>query len=87
MEKGAEALGVLKEYNRELEMLEALLLQRRWRRGSRGAWHERRALILMRHLRSGGESNLRRALDVVIEGLQDEDTHMGTSMVPFLYVS
>jgi Fanconi-associated nuclease 1 len=34
--KGAEALGVLHEYDLECEVLRALLAQRRWRRGKRG---------------------------------------------------
>ncbi|KAI0333539.1 hypothetical protein GY45DRAFT_1344002 [Cubamyces sp. BRFM 1775] len=49
--KGAYALGILHEYERELDLLDALLAQTRWRRGRRGRWHERRALLLMTHLR------------------------------------
>lgn len=34
--KGAEALGILHEYDKECMVLRALLAQRRWRRGKRG---------------------------------------------------
>lgn len=47
--KGAHALGILGEYEYELRVLESLLAQKRWRRGRRGRWHERRALILERY--------------------------------------
>ncbi|KAI0664677.1 VRR-NUC domain-containing protein [Cubamyces menziesii] len=58
--KGAYALGILHEYERELELLDELLAQTRWRRGRRGRWHERRALLLMKHLRSSqrGSGNI-----------------------------
>jgi Fanconi-associated nuclease 1 len=84
VQKGAEALGILKEYEYELEVLQALLSQRRWRRGSRGAWHDRRALILMTHLKVR-EHSAQMALDAVIEGLQDGDTHISESQ-GFLYI-
>ncbi|KAF9817812.1 hypothetical protein IEO21_03154 [Rhodonia placenta] len=73
--KGTYALGTLKEHERELGVLEALLAQRRWRRGRRGRWHERRALILMTHM---GKSDriYRLAMDAVTEALMDEDTHI-----------
>jgi Fanconi-associated nuclease 1 len=77
--KGAEALGILKEYQYELKVLETLLSQRRWKRGSRGAWYDRRALLLMTHLR-GGEQRAQEALDAVVEGLQDDDTHISKSL-------
>ncbi|KAI0076777.1 hypothetical protein K474DRAFT_1644316 [Panus rudis PR-1116 ss-1] len=79
--KGASALGTLKEYTTELEVLESLLAQRRWRRGRRGRWHERRALLLMTHIGKGDgeesvESIWKRAYEAVVEGLEDEDTHI-----------
>ncbi|KAI0957731.1 hypothetical protein AcW1_006029 [Taiwanofungus camphoratus] len=73
--KGSYALGVLKEYQYELEVLEALLAQRRWRRGRRGRWYDRRALILMTHFPQDEETSLR-AMEAVIEALNDDDTHI-----------
>ncbi|CDO73570.1 hypothetical protein BN946_scf185014.g40 [Trametes cinnabarina] len=55
--KGAHALGILREYDRELQVLDALLAQTRWRRGRRGRWHDRRALLLMNHLRPSSTSS------------------------------
>lgn len=67
---------MLKEYQYELEVLEALLAQRRWRRGRRGRWYDRRALILMTHFPQDEETSLR-AMEAVIEALNDDDTHIG----------
>ncbi|KAH9060002.1 VRR-NUC domain-containing protein [Lactarius vividus] len=75
VQKGAEALGVLKDYDRELEVLEALLNQRRWRRGRRGKWYERRALVLTRYGDKSPEI-LRRAMLGLIDSLNDPDTHL-----------
>jgi fanconi-associated nuclease 1 len=69
--KGAEALGILKEHAYELEVLEALLSQRRWRRGRRGEWYDRRALILTNHVRRWEE-----ARQGLRQGLEDGDTHI-----------
>lgn len=74
--KGSYALGVLKEYTKELEVLEALLSQKRWRRARRGRWHERRALILMTHMGQSEEVYLR-AMEAVRCALEDDDTHTG----------
>lgn len=71
--KGSAALGMLGEHEYELEVLETLLAQRRWRRGRRGRWHERRALLLMKF------KEFERAKKAVIEALEDEDTHIGES--------
>ncbi|KAI0822847.1 VRR-NUC domain-containing protein [Trametes gibbosa] len=49
--KGAYALGLMHEYERELSVLDALLAQTRWRRARRGRWHDRRAILLTKHLR------------------------------------
>lgn len=76
VQKGAEALGVLKDYDRELEVLEALLNQRRWRRGRRGKWYERRALVLTRYGDKSPET-LSRAMLGLMESLNDPDTHLG----------
>ena len=80
MQKGAQALGVLKEYEGELEVLEALLGQKVWRRGRRGKWYERRAAILMTHLCEDEKSKvLTRAIEGVKEALMDDDTSLGES--------
>jgi fanconi-associated nuclease 1 len=76
VQKGAEALGILKDYDRELEVLEDLLNQRRWRRGRRGKWYERRALVLIRYGDQSPET-LRRAMLGLIDSLNDPDTHLG----------
>ncbi|KAI6045618.1 hypothetical protein EDC04DRAFT_3104166 [Pisolithus marmoratus] len=73
--KGSCALGTLGEYQRELEVLEALLAQRRWHRGRRGGWHERRALILSAHFPKSRDT-AERALIAVIDALEDPDTHL-----------
>ncbi|KAI0053972.1 hypothetical protein FA95DRAFT_1551753 [Auriscalpium vulgare] len=76
--KCADALGTLKEYDRELVLLNELLAQRHWRRGRRGAWYDRRALILMHHLAKldlSGETRHRAMLGVV-EALEDPDTRL-----------
>ena len=78
--KGADALGTLKRYNEELDVLDALLAQRRWRRGRRGGWHERKALILMTHM-GKGVLTYEKARLAVIDGLEDDDTHMGKCSV------
>ncbi|KIK92306.1 hypothetical protein PAXRUDRAFT_830065 [Paxillus rubicundulus Ve08.2h10] len=72
--KGSSALGILGDHGQELEVLEALLAQKRWRRGRRGKWHERRALILSTHVPKGGTPA--RALVAVVEALEDPDTHI-----------
>ncbi|KAF9246229.1 VRR-NUC domain-containing protein [Melanogaster broomeanus] len=70
----SSALATLGEHERELEVLEALLAQKRWRRGRRGKWHERRALVLTTHFPKHEETT-KRALVAVVEALQDPDTH------------
>jgi hypothetical protein len=76
VQKGADALGTLKEYDRELEVLEDLLNQRRWRRGRRGKWYDRRALVLTRYGDKSPET-LRRAVRGLLDSLNDRDTHLG----------
>jgi Fanconi-associated nuclease 1 len=70
--KGAHALGILGEYEYELRVLESLLAQKRWRRGRRGRWHERRALILERYALRDAD-----ALSACLDALKDDDTHIG----------
>ncbi|RPD66429.1 hypothetical protein L226DRAFT_479073 [Lentinus tigrinus ALCF2SS1-7] len=73
--KGAYALGILKEYRDELEVLELLLEQRRWRRARRGRWYERSALVYMTHLKDEDDC-LKQAMEVVVSALKDPDTHI-----------
>lgn len=89
---GAAAYGRVKDHKREVEILEELLGQSYWRRGKRGAWYDRWALILMHHFArakqevdgeirqlSKSEQNevLKKAMEIVIRGLHDDDTHIG----------
>ena len=71
--KARHALGSLGEYEYELEVIEHLLTQGRWRRGRRGAWHDRRVLLLTRYLK-----NPERARNAAEEGLRDVFTHSST---------
>ena len=76
--KARHALGSLGEYEYELEVIEYLLTQVRWRRGRRGAWHDRRVLLLTRYLKDP-----ERARNAAEEGLKDVFTHSSTPW-PFL---
>ena len=71
--KARHALGSLGEYEYELEVIEHLLTQVRWRRGRRGVWHDRRVLLLTRYLKDP-----ERAKDAAEEGLKDMFTHSST---------
>lgn len=75
--KAADALGPLKEYEKELELLNELLAQMRWRLGRRGFWHERRTLILERYVVDHEGPDAREtALQATIEALADPHTHI-----------
>ncbi|KAF7986651.1 hypothetical protein HWV62_26482 [Athelia sp. TMB] len=76
--KGAAGLGVLSKHEEERKVYEALLSQKRWRKGRRGAWYERWALLLMK---SDEEVDDYRAMDVVKEALLDDDTHISTLLL------
>ena len=71
--KARHALGFLGEYEYELEVIDNLLTQGRWRRGRRGAWHDRRVLLLTRYLKDP-----ERAKNAAEEGLKDIFTHSST---------
>ena len=71
--KARHALGSLGEYEYELEVIEHLLKQVRWRRGRRGAWHDRRVLLLIRYL-----NDPEGAKNAAEEGLKDQYTHSST---------
>ena len=70
--KARHSLGSLGEHEYELEVIEYLLTQVRWRRGRRGAWHDRRVLLLTRYLKDP-----ERAKNAAEEGLTDHFTHSG----------
>lgn len=78
--KGAHILSRFHEYDREIEVLEALLAQSHYRRGKRGAWYDRLALVLMNHMGNDDEDAKKRArkraLKVCVRGLQDPWTHL-----------
>ncbi|KAF9053139.1 hypothetical protein BJ165DRAFT_1339846 [Panaeolus papilionaceus] len=73
--KAATAYGPLKEYHKELQVLEMLLAQKHWRKSKRGEWYERRAVIYG-HLARGPEKTayLRQSLEGLKDALRDEDT-------------
>jgi Fanconi-associated nuclease 1 len=80
-------LGILKEYEYEAEVINALLRQRVWRRGSRARWYERRAVLMTRYLcldKDGRkkENVLREAMRGIVEALKDEDTGIGEYYLP-----
>lgn len=81
--KAIQSFGPLKEYVREVEILDQLLQQRFWCRGKRGRWYERRALVLEHHLVKAvkdpeQKSALRfRALNGLKDAILDDDTGMG----------
>ncbi|KAK7057582.1 Fanconi-associated nuclease [Favolaschia claudopus] len=81
MRKCGQALGTLKEWRAEKELLDLLLGQRFWRRSRRGGWQDRRALLLTKHLNKNedGTQNLEvwwQARRGLIESLGDKDTAM-----------
>ncbi|PPQ99096.1 hypothetical protein CVT24_009363 [Panaeolus cyanescens] len=73
--KCTAAYGPLKEYHKELEVLEMLLAQKHWRKSKRGEWYERRAVIYG-HLARGPEkaAYLSQSLEGLKAALMDEDT-------------
>lgn len=79
--KGAEIQAYFKNYEAETELLAALLRQTHFRRGKRGAWYDRLALVMMTHLASGSGSEEAKlkyremAYTLCEEGLQDQYTH------------
>lgn len=65
-------------------MLNALLAQPYWRKGKRGDWYERRALIQINYLAKNDDEKKRkkkkevlvRAREGLLAALRDEDTHL-----------
>jgi Fanconi-associated nuclease 1 len=76
MYKGAAIFARQHNYEREAEILEALIRQTSFRRGKRGAWYDRLALIFMNHFDDDKEARRRQALDLCKQALQDPWTHL-----------
>jgi hypothetical protein len=83
--KGAYVLSRSHEYEREWEVLSELLDQKLYRRGRRGEWWERRALIEERYMWQNDHSMLKpqvkkkwlkKSLETCELALQDSDTHV-----------
>ncbi|TFK63345.1 hypothetical protein BDN72DRAFT_847701 [Pluteus cervinus] len=81
--RALQSLARLKEFSQEADVIEQLLGQKFWRRGRRGKWYERRAILQTTHLpkeegyaRKKAKDNpmLRVALEGLKEALLDEDT-------------
>jgi hypothetical protein len=78
--KGAHALGLLKEVDEkyldaEDDLLAELLAQKRWRRGRRGQWWDRRITLAMKN-KYKNKDGYQRALRIVAEALTDPDTRL-----------
>ncbi|KAJ7821131.1 VRR-NUC domain-containing protein [Mycena olivaceomarginata] len=74
LRKCGQALATLKEFAAEKDQLDALLGQRLWRRGRRGGWYDRRALLQMNYLYKKRPAVLWDARAGIIEALGDADT-------------
>ena len=78
IEDGAELLGRLHEYEKEVLILKTLLDQNVYRLGKRGAWYDRLALVQMNHLRSGNRRiHLKAALETCTKAIRDPKVHLG----------
>ncbi|SPO26766.1 uncharacterized protein UTRI_04075_B [Ustilago trichophora] len=73
--KGATVLARFKLREREKEVLQALLDQRVFRRGRRGDWYDRLALITALYSEDQRKGK-REALQISVKGMQDPDTHL-----------
>ncbi|UZJ52639.1 hypothetical protein CBS101457_001959 [Exobasidium rhododendri] len=78
--KGVSVLARFHQHKREAEVLKSLLDQRIFRRGRRGDWYDRLALITAQYPDSTKVNEIRRAkreaLSISVEGIQDPDTHL-----------
>jgi fanconi-associated nuclease 1 len=82
LRKTLSALASLKDYERELELINTMLGQRLFLRGKRAKLYERRAILQTKYLCKTQEGAvdfgvLREALDGVREALLDDDTVLG----------
>ncbi|SNX84939.1 uncharacterized protein MEPE_03648 [Melanopsichium pennsylvanicum] len=73
--KGATVLARFKMREREKEVLQALLDQKVFRRGRRGDWYDRLALITALYS-DDQRKGKREALNISVRGMQDPDTHL-----------
>ncbi|KAG9013848.1 hypothetical protein FRB94_004227 [Tulasnella sp. JGI-2019a] len=73
--KGAAAYGIVKQWPQEEVILRSLLYQDKWRKGRRGAWYDRLALICMTH-KDKSQENFEEAWKIVRTGLDDPHTHL-----------
>lgn len=75
--KGTVILARFKLHKREEEVLRALLGQRHFRRGKRGEWYDRLALVTAMYSypdnKNKGKSE---ALKIAVQGIEDPDTHL-----------
>lgn len=74
--KGTTILAKLHEYDREVEVLQDLLRQTCFRRGKRGEWYDRLALVHMNHSPGDKHQNRERAMAVCREALAHPWTHL-----------
>ncbi|KAM0754067.1 hypothetical protein T439DRAFT_322953 [Meredithblackwellia eburnea MCA 4105] len=87
--KSAHVFARLGQHDQEMEILKALLSQHSFRRGKRGAWYERLALVMMKPTAKEKDDSLskekkerlvkkrlERALEVCLKGLDDPYTHL-----------
>ncbi|EPQ25837.1 uncharacterized protein PFL1_06512 [Pseudozyma flocculosa PF-1] len=73
--KGAACLARFKLHDRERDVLTRLLDQRVFRRGRRGDWYDRLALITALYS-DDARRGKKEALRISIRGIQDPDTHL-----------
>ena len=78
--KGVAVLARFHQHTREAQVLRSLLAQRIFRRGRRGDWYDRLALIAAQYPDSTNATVIRKAkreaLNISIQGMQDPDTHL-----------
>lgn len=74
--KGTTILARLHEYDREASILKDLLGQSCFRRGKRGEWYDRLALVTMHHLKGDKDELREEALALCKEGLAHPWTHL-----------
>ncbi|KAL0946498.1 hypothetical protein HGRIS_012716 [Hohenbuehelia grisea] len=79
IERGAEALAILGDYELELEVMESLLAQNVWGRTRCGAWYERRAVLLRKMASESVDQVL--ILGRARQGLQDAISDSETALV------
>jgi Fanconi-associated nuclease 1 len=66
----------------ELKLCFALVRQTRWQRSRRGGWYDRIALIYTKYM-GGGDKNLKKARDVLLEALGDELVNIGMNTLTY----